>query len=469
MKKLSFISLIMIAALVLTACGTQTITEAPIAQEPAQVEPQPVVEEEAMLPSIAEIAVEDGRFNTLVAALGAADLVDTLSSEGAFTVFAPTDNAFAALPEGTVEALLDDIPTLTDILLYHVLDGAVFAETVLTLDGQQVEALSGDTLMISVGDDVMVNTSKVVITDIEASNGVIHVIDTVLLPPADMQEEAMLPSIAEIAVEDGRFNTLVAALGAADLVDTLSSEGAFTVFAPTDNAFAALPEGTVEALLDDIPTLTDILLYHVLDGAVFAETVLTLDGQQVEALSGDTLMISVGDDVMVNTSKVVITDIEASNGVIHVIDTVLLPPADEGASLKTITEIAIQDGRFNTLVTALEAAGLAETLATAGSYTVFAPTDTAFAALPEGTIEALLADIAALEDVLKNHLVYGIGTEAFLSSIEGQPISATSGLLLDITSTTTGLQVNGIDIVITNIEAINGVIHVIDAVLLASN
>jgi uncharacterized surface protein with fasciclin (FAS1) repeats len=137
-------------------------------------------------------------------------------------------------------------------------------------------------------------------------------------PPAEMQD------IVDIAVDDGRFTTLVAALQAADLVDTLKGDGPFTVFAPTDDAFDKLPAGTVEGLLNDIPTLTNILLYHVVPGKVMAADVVNLTS--ADTVSGESLAISVVDGkVMVNDAQVIITDIEASNGVIHVIDTVLLP------------------------------------------------------------------------------------------------------------------------------------------------
>ena len=131
--------------------------------------------------------------------------------------------------------------------------------------------------------------------------------------------------IVDIAIEDGRFTTLVAAVEAADLVDTLKGEGPFTVFAPTDDAFDKLPEGTVEGLLSDIPALTDILLYHVVPGKVMAADVVNLTS--AETALGESLTISVvGDKVMINDAEVIVTDIEASNGVIHAVDTVLLPP-----------------------------------------------------------------------------------------------------------------------------------------------
>jgi uncharacterized surface protein with fasciclin (FAS1) repeats len=347
MKKFTGITLFVLIALLLVACGGQTNNTANVVEnnmadndmanndmaeneannEMADNGSSEEVVDEPMLSSIAEIAVADGRFTTLVAALDAAGLVETMAGEGAFTVFAPTDDAFAALPEGTVEGLLADIPTLTSILLYHVVDGVVYAEQAAGLVGSEVPTLSGESFTISSEmDSLYINDAKIIITDIEASNGVIHVIDAVILPPSLTAAEAPTQSIAEIAVADGRFTTLVAALDAAGLVETMAGEGAFTVFAPTDDAFAALPEGTVEGLLADIPTLTSILLYHVVDGVVPSETALTLDGQMVETLSGEMFSVSIQDgSLYINDSMVIITDIEATNGVIHVIDAVLLP------------------------------------------------------------------------------------------------------------------------------------------------
>ena len=222
---------------------------------------------------------------------------------------------------------------MTDILLYHVVAGAVSSEQVVTLDS--AETVQGASIAISVdGGTVSIGEATVLIADIEASNGVIHVIDTVLIPqPETAMEETTEPEpvaqadIVDIAVGDGRFATLVDALEAAGLVETLQGEGPFTVFAPTDEAFAKLPEGTVESLLGDIPALTDILLYHVVAGAVSSEQVVTLDS--AETVQGASLAISVdGGTVSIGEATVLIADIEASNGVIHVIDSVLVPPAN---------------------------------------------------------------------------------------------------------------------------------------------
>ena len=404
------------------------------------------------LGSIVDIAVEDGRFTTLVTALQAAELVETLSGEGPFTVFAPTDDAFNKLPEGTIEALLADIPALTDILLYHVVDGEVLAEDVVMLS--EAETLLGESVEIMVeGDKVMINDAQVIITDIVADNGVIHVVDTVLLPPEP------LGSIVDIAVADGRFTTLVTALQAAELVETLSGEGPFTVFAPTDDAFNKLPEGTIEALLADIPALTDILLYHVVSGEVLAEDVVMLE--EAETLLGENVEIMLeGDAVMINNAQVIITDILADNGVIHVIDTVLLPPEELGS----IVDIAVEDGRFTTLVTALQAADLVETLSGEGPFTVFAPTDDAFEKLPEGTIEALLDDIPALTDILLYHVVDGeVLAEDVVLLEEAETLL---GEKIEIMLDGDHVFINESQVIITDILADNGVIHVIDTVLL---
>ncbi|MEM7800502.1 MAG: fasciclin domain-containing protein, partial [Chloroflexota bacterium] len=386
------------------------------------------------------------------------------------TVFAPTDDAFAALPEGTVEALLEDPEgALTQILTYHVVDGAVFAADVVGLSA--APTLQGEEIAISVdGESVMLNeTVNVVSTDIAASNGVVHVIDAVLIPPsiaeAAAEEEPMadLPSIAEVAVGAGTFNTLVAALDAAGLTETLAGEGAFTVFAPTDDAFAALPEGTVEALLEDPEgALTDILLYHVVDGVVPAETVVTLEA--ATTLNNKDVTIEVVDEgvVLNGTVNVVTTDIEASNGIVHVIDAVLLPPESF-----TIIDAAASDSSFTTLVAAIEAAGLTETLSGPGPFTVFAPTDDAFAALPEGTVESLLEDpTGALTNILTYHVVSGAVPASAVVTLESAPTLLGQDVTITVDDDGNVFLNETVQVIITDLETDNGIIHVIDAVLI---
>ena len=326
----TLIGTLIVLSLVLAACAPAA-TPAPTAPPPP---PQPT---EAPMPeptpeppkTIVDIAAGDERFKTLVAAVTAAGLVETLQGEGPFTVFAPTDEAFAKLPAGTVEELLkpENKQQLVDILTYHVVAAKVMAADVVKLS--EAETVLGKKVAIKVeGDSVMVNESKVILTDIEASNGVIHVIDTVLLPPADEMSGAEMEKkdIVAIAAGDERFKTLVAAVTAAGLVETLQGEGPFTVFAPTDEAFAKLPAGTIEELLkpENKQKLVDILTYHVVAGKVMAADVVTLS--EAETVLGQKVTVKVEDGkVYINDAQVIITDIEASNGVIHVIDTVLLP------------------------------------------------------------------------------------------------------------------------------------------------
>jgi transforming growth factor-beta-induced protein len=297
-------------------------------------EPTAAPTEESASKTIVDIAVEDGRFTTLVAAVQAAGLAETLSGEGPFTVFAPTDDAFAALPEGTLDSLLlpENKQQLTDILLYHVVPGKVMASDVTGLDGKMADtALEGKQIAIKVdmGSVYLNETTKVIITDIEASNGVIHVIDAVLMPPSDETSTGTMGmDIVDTAAADGRFTTLVTAVQAAELVDTLKGEGPFTVFAPTDDAFAALPEGTLETLLlpENKQQLTDILLYHVVPGQVMAADVTALTSATTVLGKDATIKVEDGKVFLNDNVEIIITDIETSNGVIHVIDTVLLPP-----------------------------------------------------------------------------------------------------------------------------------------------
>lgn len=264
-------------------------------------------------------ATEAGSFATLLTAATAAGLVDPLNGAGPFTVFAPSDAAFAKLPPATVSYLLspENVAELAALIKYHVLDGRVFSNELGPVLGQPIPTLSGGILTISAEGGPNVNGAPIVATDIQASNGVIHVVDEVILPNA---------TITDTAVATPSLSTLVTAVQAANLAGALASDGPFTVFAPVNAAFEALPEGTLSALLGDIPTLTDILEVHVIAGsAVYSNNVPT---GTVMTLGGDPITFSLVDGkVLINGSvEVIATDIPASNGVIHLIDGVISPP-----------------------------------------------------------------------------------------------------------------------------------------------
>ena len=469
-------------------------------------------------------AQNTGVHDSLVAALSHAELVSALQADGPFTVFAPTDDAFAAA--GIDLATFDteeENATLADILLYHVVSGEVTASAVN--DGMNAEALNGDDLSFTVTDGVvMVNDATVTSADVMASNGVIHVIDKVLMPPADLGD---IPTVAQ---GTGIHTSLVAAVTQADLVATLQGDGPFTVFAPTDDAFAAAGID-LEALDTDEgkAALTDILLYHVVAGEVPSSAVT--DGLVAAAVNGDDLSFTVGDSVMVNDATVVLADVPASNGVIHVIDKVLMPPADEpavteadgdicynmvthtvaaGASFEECMAYAYYEdyemngqtftGCYNTvthtftmvsqaeceaymwtpavdiamtasattihnsLVAALAQADLVATLQGDGPFTVFAPTDDAFAAAGID-LEALDTDEgkAALTDILLYHVVAGEVPSSAVT--DGLVAAAVNG---DDLSFTVGdsVMVNDATVVLADVPASNGVIHVIDKVLM---
>lgn len=270
-------------------------------------------------PDIIDAALSTDSLSTLATAIQAAGLVDALRGEGPYTVFAPTNDAFAKLPAGTVEALLkpENREQLRSVLLFHVAKGTYGAKDVTRLSGLQT--LEGQRLNFDNSHgNVMIDNAKVVSADVQAANGVIHVVDTVLLPDSK--------NIVSVAKEAGMFQTLLAAAEAADLVGVLTGNGPVTVFAPTDEAFAKLPAGTVESLLkpENKDQLAAVLSYHVVPGRVYAKDAVRA-GRAETAQGGEVVIDIVNGKLKVDSATVIANDIDASNGVIHVIDSVILP------------------------------------------------------------------------------------------------------------------------------------------------
>lgn len=271
--------------------------------------------------TIVDTAVAAGQFKTLTAALGAAGLVDTLKGDGPFTVFAPSDEAFAKLPKSAIRDLLrpENKHKLTSILTYHVVPGKVLAKDVVQLS--RATTVNKQSVDIGVSNSgVRIDGANVIKTDIQCSNGVIHVIDSVLMPAT--------ASLVKTAQDAGTFRTLLAAGEAAGLAKTFMGDGPFTVFAPTDEAFAKIPQKTIQSLLQpkNRDKLISILKYHVVPGRVFASDAAS--ARQANTLQKADVRFSIQDGrFRVNDAAVIANDIEATNGVIHVIDTVLMPPA----------------------------------------------------------------------------------------------------------------------------------------------
>ncbi|MCA8924696.1 MAG: CIA30 family protein [Planctomycetes bacterium] len=298
-------------------------------------------------PTLVEAAQSAGNFSTLLAAAKAAGLVEALSGEGPLTVFAPSDAAFAKLPEGTVAHLLkpENKGALRTVLLQHVVAGDVGLPALLR--APRLTTLAGQRLQVaSEAGALKLGEATVAAAELRCRNGVIHVVDRVLLPE--------LRDLATVAVEAKTFSTLVAAAKAAGLVGALTGDEPLTVFAPTDAAFAKLPEGTVASLLrpENKDALKRILLHHVVQGRVYADAAAAAG--QAPTLAGTELSFGYANGLQVSGVSIVAPDVAARNGVIHVIDAVLLPPAvaapaptvseDPASKARAVIELAVDTG-----------------------------------------------------------------------------------------------------------------------------
>ncbi len=410
---------------------------------------------------IVDIASGSPDFTILVAALQEAELVETLQGEDPFTVFAPTDAAFAALLAdlGVSASYLLGHPQLAEILTYHVVAGKVMS-TDLT-DGMTPATVNGETVTIDLDGGVKVNDANVTTADIEASNGVIHVIDKVLIP-SDFE---LYPTVVDIAVNNDGFSVLVAALQKAELVSALQGDGPFTVFAPTDAAFTALLTelGVSAEYLLNHPQLAEILTYHVVSGKVMSGDLT--DGMMAPTLNGEEITVDLDGGVMINDSNVILADLEAGNGVVHVIDKVLIP--SDFVLYPTVVDIALNNPDFSILVAALQKAELVDALLGDGPFTVFAPTNAAFEDLLETlgiTAEELLAqpDLAKvlLFHVISGKVMSGDLTDGLMAAtLNGQEVTFTEGSWF----------IEDAEIIAVDIEAGNGVVHVINKVIVPTN
>ena len=453
------------AVLALQGCGSGTENHKPA--------PTPEPEPEPM--SIVDVAVSNGSFTTLVAALEATGLDVTLSDmDSSFTVFAPTDDAFALLGDDTIAALLEDTETLSDILTYHVIDSEIDSSAAISSAGSTVEMVNGDSIGLSLdGDNLLVNTVTVTAVDVEADNGVIHVIDAVLIPPAEKGTPTM--NIVDTAVAAGDFGTLVAALQAAGLDATLADETqTYTVFAPTDAAFAMIDPDTLDLLLADTDVLSSVLLQHVVSGEVSAVTAYTLNGLSATTASGADIPVAINSELDTLTfggATVTNTDIYTTNGVIHVIDMVVVADVELPSPPASIVDVAVANGSFNTLVAALQATGLDTVLDDPdATFTVFAPTDAAFGLLGQGTVNALLSDTDTLTDILLYHVIQGSVVlqdgALTVAQSEANKVEMANGAEAALSLANNTLFVNKSAVSLADVMADNGVIHVVDQVII---
>ncbi len=439
-----------------TLNGSSSVTQADLEADNGVVH---VIDEVLVPPTVVDMAINNPNFGSLVDAVLKAELADTLSSgDSEFTVFAPTDQAFEDLFTALEIAGVEDLnkEDLLPILTYHVVSGNVLSSD---LSSGNVTTLNGKDIAVEVGSSVTINgNANVVSTDIQGTNGVVHVIDKVLLP------ENAPKNIVETAMSDEQFSILVDALSKAGLVSTLEGEGPFTVFAPTNTAFGNLLSDLEASSLDDIPVdqLTSILLYHVKDAMVMSGD---LSNGYVTMLSegagsySNTLLVNTDDGVTLNgSSSVTAADLEATNGVIHVIDEVLLPP--------DVVDIAINNSNFSTLVDAVTKAELVTTLKGDGPFTIFAPTNAAFDELFNDL------EVSGLDDLTKNDLVPILQYHVVSGNVRSGDLSTGA-----VTTLNGDINVDvGDDVTINSnatvtavdIQGTNGVVHVIDKVLVPS-
>jgi len=464
MKLTKFISIAFASLVFLQGCGSGSSDDAVTPEPTPTPEPQ----------SIVDVAVANGSFTTLVTALETTGLDATLSDlDSEFTVFAPTDDAFDLLGQETIDALLADTETLTDILTYHVIDGEVDSSAAISSAGSTVAMVNGDSVGLSLdGESLLVNTVTVTLVDVEADNGIIHVIDAVLLPPADRGEPTA--NIVDTAISAGGFETLVATLQATGLDAVLADDTqSFTVFAPTDDAFAMIDPETIDLLLENTDILSEILLQHVVSGEVDSVTAYTLNGSTAPTVAEVDIPVAINtesDTLTFGGATVEVTDIYTTNGIIHVIDTVVIADVALPTPAASIVDVAVANGSFTTLVAALQATGLDTVLDDADStFTVFAPTDDAFALLGQDTIDALLADTDTLTDILLYHVISDAeilaDTAITVAQSADNKVAMTNGKQIALSLPDSTLYVNKAAVSLTDVMADNGVIHVIDQVI----
>ena len=409
--------------------------------------------------TVVDVIVNSPDHELLEAAVLAADLAGALSAEGPFTVFAPTDDAIGALVaalEITAEDLLA-LENLGEILTYHVVAGEALSSSLM--DGQMIATLLGPDVTVSITEEgVFINDAMVTVADIPADNGVVHVIDAVLLPPAPVTN-----TIWDIVEGSDVHNYLEAALLQQDLDGALNDTTVLTLFAPTDAAFeaAAAAYGTdIDGLLA-LPYLTDILLYHVTGGAVMSTDLS--DGQVVTMLNEGTATVTIDMGVFINNAQVTGPDNTADNGVVHILDAVIQPAPPVAT---TIWDIVEGSPVHTYLEAALLQEGLNGALSDTTDLTLFAPTDAAL----EATAAALGTDIAGvlalpnLTDILLYHVTAGAVLSTDLS--DGLTVSMLNDAEATITIDENGVFVNDAQVTTPDLTADNGVVHVIDGVLL---
>jgi transforming growth factor-beta-induced protein len=434
--------------------------------------------------NIVQLAQNQPNLSSLVKALTKfPDLVTTLSGTGKYTVFAPNNEAFAAFLDTIGQTSIDSIPepVLKSVLQYHVVTSGAVTSTQLT-DGN-VATSNSENIAVTTANGILLNgNTKVVTPDVSSANGVVHVIDRVLVPPSIAR---FVNTVVEPAYFNKNFTTLISAVTAASpsILDTLLSPSRKTLFAPTNNAFTAAGITT----LPGRSVLDAVLAYHLIKGEVRAAQLPSNTAPVNNAITtaGGAFYLSNrgADGVFINGStRVTVKDIVENNGVVHVIDRALVPPSQTLAQIASSLSTASSGAEFTQLVAAL---GRVPALLTAASasgsnITVFAPTDAAFRELYSALGVAGINDIslATLTAVLQHHVISAPTTPtgrifssdlitAIVPALNGRlSINATAGTVTSGNGTTANISKNK---ALVNVLGTNGVLHTIDKVLLPSS
>lgn len=411
--------------------------------------------------NIVEVAQSNSELSTLVSAIQAAGLTSYLSGSGPFTVFAPTNAAFAKLDPETLNNIIGNPTLLTALLQYHVVNGSVKSSDLST--GSVNTALSGQSIDVNVsGNSVTLNgSSRVTDADVKASNGYIHIIDEVLIP-----EDFAAQTIVQIAASNPNFSTLVQILSLPEMSDLLAAANDptqdLTVFAPTNAAFDATLAALGKNSINDIPTgiLKEIVQYHILGTAVFSNELS--NGMVETLLPGESVTVDLsGNGVKIDNANVIAADVAAINGVIHAVDGVLLP-SYVATSIGNIGEVVLFNKDYTILASALRKAELLDAISTTDNITVFAPDNAAFVAAGITSLDGLEKE--DLEPVLLYHV---LGAKVLSSQLPASGIATTlSGEKIYLGYLTNSVLINGLTaITAVDIEKDNGVIHTIDRTL----
>ena len=447
-----FLSMIVGVAIVSASCEKE---EEPVTPDPM---PDPVAK-------IMEIVDSNDDFSTLATAIDAADLRATLNGVGPFTVFAPTNAAFEQLDTDVLNFLLSNPAELAKVLTYHVVSGKVESKD---LSNTNVATLNESlTVAIDISNGVKVNNATVTTADVNADNGIIHIINQVLVPENAMIEDEMKKTITQLAAETESLSTLVSILSLPTLEPLLtaasSTESELTVFAPTNDAFAAVFNALNISDISEIPesVLYNIVAYHIVGSKAMSSD---LSNGMYETVNGESVTVDLSNGVMVDNANVSAADIEASNGVVHVIDAVILPSLYNSA-VGTVVEVPLFRKEYSMLTEALVTAELVETLLGDGPFTVFAPNNDAFMNAGITSVSGLTKD--DLTPILLYHVV---GAEVLSSGLPQDGIVGTlnsAGFNEFYLSQGSSVYINGTSM-ITGVDIVkgNGVIHTIDKTLM---